>query len=176
MSRLTPDVGPGDHVFGPADAPATLVEYGDYECPYCGEEYPILKEVLRRLEGQVRFVFRNFPITESHPHAAHAAAFAEAAATVGRFWEAHDLLYEHQSALDDASLAGFARVIGLAPAELRGALDGAHDAKIREDFIGGIRSGVNGTPTLFINGQRHDGPRDVAGLVDALERAARRAA
>ncbi|QIB35747.1 DsbA family protein [Ancylobacter pratisalsi] len=176
MSHLTPEVGPGDHVLGPADAPVTLVEYGDYECPYCGQEYPILKEVLRRLGGQVRLVFRNFPITESHPHAAHAAAFAEAVAAIGRFWEAHDLLYEHQATLDDASLAGFARVIGLPRADLDDALNGRHDAKIRQDFIGGIRSGVNGTPTLFINGLRYDGPRDLASLLDVVQQVALRAA
>ncbi len=172
MSHLTPPVSAEDHAQGPADAPVTLVEYGDYECPYCGEAYPVLKAVQRAMGNRLRFVFRNFPLTEMHAHAAHAAKFAEAAATIGKFWEAHDLLYENQTALDDDSLVTYGAAIGLSPAAVDEAFGGRFDGRIRRDFAGGLRSGVNGTPTLFINGIRYDGERDVESLVAALRAAA----
>src|SRR5579871_4401521 len=100
-ARLTLPVGPRDHAQGPADARVTLVEYGDYECPHCGRAYPIVKEVQRRLGAALRFVFRNFPLIQSHPHAEHAAEAAEGAAALGQFWPMHDTLFEHQRALDD---------------------------------------------------------------------------
>jgi protein-disulfide isomerase len=103
-ARLTVPVSQRDHQQGPATAPVTLVEYGDYECPYCGEAYPIVKEIKLRLGDRLRFVFRNFPLTQSHPHAEHAAEAAEAAAAQGKFWEMHDSLFEHQQALDDTHL------------------------------------------------------------------------
>lgn len=172
MTRLTPPVGPQDHAQGPADAPVTLVEYGDYECPYCGAAYPILKEVQRRMGDRLRFVFRNFPITESHPHAGRAAEIAEAAADPAMFWALHDLLYENQTALETAHLIAYADRVGMDRARAQAAFDGRYDARIRADFMGGVRSGVNGTPTLFINGTRYDGARDVASLVAALHAAA----
>ncbi|HEY9254942.1 MAG TPA: thioredoxin domain-containing protein [Stenotrophomonas sp.] len=175
MSRLTVAVGSQDHVSGPADAPVTLVEYGDYECPYCGEAYPLLKAVQQALGDKLRFVFRNFPLADMHPHAVHAAQFAEAAAAAGKFWEAHDMLYEHQDALSDQDLAGYARELGLPNTALGQAVSGHYDAKIESDFSGGVRSGVNGTPCLFIDGERYDGPRDYDSLVAVLsERAERR--
>src|SRR6187399_2394331 len=113
VARLTLPVGARDHAQGLPDAALTLVEYGDYECPHCGRAYPIVKEVQRRLGSKLRFVFRNFPLSESHPHAQHAAEAAEGAATQGRFWEMHDALYEHQHALDDRHLVGYAAKLGL---------------------------------------------------------------
>src|SRR5258706_4325395 len=107
-ASLTLPVGQRDHQQGPETAPVTLVEYGDYECPFCGKAYPIVKEIERRLGDRLRFVFRNFPLTQSHPHAEHAAEAAEAAAVQGKFWEMHDTLFEHQSALDDAHLVHYA--------------------------------------------------------------------
>jgi len=172
MSHLTPPVSDDDHAEGPADAPVTLVEYGDYECPYCGEAYAVLKAVQRAMGDHLRFVFRNFPLTEMHPHAAHAAEFAEAAAGIGKFWEAHDLLYENQTALDDDSLVSYGASIGLQRSAVLDAFDGRFDDRIRRDFAGGLRSGVNGTPSLFINGVRYDGERDVESLVAALRAAA----
>lgn len=168
MSRLTVPVNAQDHLQGPADAPVTLVEYGDYECPYCGEAYPLLKAVQAALGDRLRFVFRNFPLTEMHPHALHAAQFAEAAAAHGKFWEAHDMLYEHQDALGDHDLARYAHALGLPPTALGEGFSGKYDARIEGDFSAGVRSGVNGTPALFINGQRYDGPRDYDTLVDLL--------
>ena len=175
MSRLTLPVGPHDHVSGPDDAPVTLVEYGDYECPYCGEAYPLLKAVQQALGEKLRFVFRNFPLAEMHPHAVHAAELAEAAAAAGKFWEAHDLLYENQDALSDQDLARYAHVLGLPPTAFGEAVSGHYDAKIESDFSGGVRSGVNGTPSLFINGERYDGPRDYDTLVAVLTQLAERA-
>src|SRR6266480_1057391 len=101
-----------DHIQGPPDAPVTLVEYGDYECPYCGAAYPVIKEVQARMGDRLRFVFRNFPITTSHPHSEHAEA-AEAAATQGKFWEMHDHLYENQQRLTDPDLHAYAEEVGL---------------------------------------------------------------
>lgn len=168
MSRLAIPIGHEDHVQGPDTAPVTLVEYGDYECPYCGEAYPVLKAVQGEMGDALRFVFRNFPLAEMHPHAVHAAAFAEMAATAGMFWQAHDLLYENQDALTDRDLLAYGHRLGLPQSRLAEALDGGFDAKIRADFRGGVRSGVNGTPTLFINGLRYDGARDAGTLIDVL--------
>jgi len=168
MSKLTVPVGAHDHVSGPADAPVTLVEYGDYECPYCGEAYPLLKAVQHALGDNLRFVFRNFPLTEMHPHALHAAELAEAAAAEGKFWEAHDMLYENQEALADQDLARYAHALGLPNTAFGEAVSGRYDAKIESDFSSGVRSGVNGTPCLFINGVRYDGPRDYDTLVALL--------
>lgn len=162
-----------DHVQGSPDAPLTLLEYGDYQCPYCGAAYPIVKEVQTRLGERLRFVFRNFPITTSHPHAEHAAEAAEAAAAQGRFWEMHDHLYEHQRHLEDADLHGYAEQLGLDVARFDNDLAGhAHADRVREDFMSGVRSGVNGTPTFYINGKRHDSSYDLDTLLAALESAA----
>lgn len=171
MSHLATPVSVDDHVLGPVDAPVTLIEYGDYECPYCGEAYPILKAVQHAMGQRLRFVFRNFPLTESHPHAGRAAEFAEAAASVGQFWAAHDMLYEHQDALDDKSLIAYGRTLGIEDTVIRAGFEGRFDAKIRHDFTSGVRGGVNGTPCLFINGQRYDGPGDVDTLLQVIQSA-----
>ncbi|HEY6356786.1 MAG TPA: thioredoxin domain-containing protein [Vicinamibacterales bacterium] len=169
-ARLTLPVGARDHADGAADAAVTLVEYGDYECPHCGRAYPIVKEVQRRLGGRLRFVFRNFPLAEAHPHAEHAAEAAEGAASQGRFWEMHDALFEHQQALDDRHLVGYAKGLGLDDTRFRDELAAhRHAPRVREDFLSGVRSGVNGTPTFFINGIRYDDSWDLAALLEALE-------
>lgn len=175
MTRLAIPVGSQDHIQGQARAAVTLVEYGDYECPYCGEAYPVLKAVQRAMGDQLRFVFRNFPLAELHPHAVRAAEFAEAAAGQGKFWQAHDLLYENQTALRDADLYAYGLRLGLDSELVSEGFGGRFDPKIKEDFTGGIRSGVNGTPSLFINGFRYDGERDVDSLIFALRQAAREA-
>jgi len=162
-----------DHIQGRADAAVTLVEYGDYECPYCGAAYPILKDVQARAGEVLRFVFRNFPITTSHPHAERAAEAAEAAGAQDRFWEMHDTLYENQSRLADEHLHGYAEQLGLDVGTFdRELADGVHLPRIHEDFMGGVRSGVNGTPTFYVNGARHDGPYDLETLLGAIQRAA----
>jgi protein-disulfide isomerase len=159
-----------DHIQGPADAAVTLVEYGDYECPYCGAAYPVIKQVQARMGERLRFVFRNFPITTSHPHAEQAAEAAEAAAAQGRFWPMHDLLYENQKNLGDRDLRVYAEQLGLDielfDTELAGHV---HAARVRDDFMSGVRSGVNGTPTFYINGVRHDDSYELDTLLAALE-------
>ena len=173
--HLTLPVGERDHVQGPTTAAVTLVEYGDYECPYCGQAYPIVKEVQRRLGDAVRFVFRNFPLAEMHPHAQHAAEAAEAAGAQEQFWPMHDALYEHQRALDDAHLRRQAAALGLDEGRFDRDLSGhAYAGRVREDVLSGARSGVNGTPTFFINGRRHDASYDLETLLAALEAAGAR--
>jgi protein-disulfide isomerase len=170
--KLALPVTPSDHADGPAAAVVTLVEYGDYECPHCGRAYPIVKEIQRRLDGRLRFVFRNFPLAEAHPHAQHAAEAAEGAASQGRFWEMHDTLFENQQALDDQHLVGYAKNLGLDDSRFRHELAAhAYGRRVREDFLSGVRSGVNGTPTFFINGIRYDASWDLATLLEALEAA-----
>ena len=173
MSKLTPPVNDRDHSQGPADAPVTLVEYGDYECPYCGEAYLIVKALQKRLGDQLRLVFRNFPLSQAHPHAEHAAEAAEAVGDQGMFWEMHDLLYENQQALEDEDLLRYAAALGLDVARFTRDIAGhGPAARVREDFRSGVRSGVNGTPSFFINGMRHDGSYDLATLLAAIEEAA----
>ncbi|HEX2490003.1 MAG TPA: thioredoxin domain-containing protein [Blastocatellia bacterium] len=163
-----------DHIRGPSTAPVTLVEYGDYECPFCGQAYYVVKELERRAGNLMRFVFRNFPLTTIHPHAERAAEAAEAARAQDRFWEMHDCLYENQQALEDEDLMGYAVQVGLdIPRFVLDIQEGRYLNRIREDFLSGTRSGVNGTPTFFINGVRHDGPWDLVSLLTAIEDAAR---
>ena len=171
---LTVPVSDGrDHIQGSADAPVTLVEYGDYECPYCGAAYPIVKEVQARMADRLRFVFRNFPITTSHPHAEQAAEAAEAAAAQDSFWEMHDALYENQNRLRDEDLRAYAEELGLDVERFAGELgEHVHEARVHEDFLSGVRSGVNGTPTFYINGVRHDDSYELETLLAALEQAA----
>ena len=168
-SKLVLPVARRDHIQGPIDAPIALVEYGDYECPYCGEAYPIIKAIQERLGDRLCFAFRNFPLVNSHPHAQHAAEAAEAAGTQGKFWEMHDLLFENQEALEDDDLAQYAATLGLDARRLIAeVLAGAHSARVREDFSSGARGGVNGTPTFFVNGVRYDGAPGFDGLIAAL--------
>jgi protein-disulfide isomerase len=169
-ARLTPPVSARDHAQGPAAGPVTLVEYGDYECPHCGRAYPMVKAVQRSMGDNLRFVFRNFPLTSSHEHAEHAAEMAEAAGDRGKFWEMHDRLFEHQRRLADGDLLDHASRIGLDLGRFERELTGhAHAERVREDFLSGVRSGVNGTPTFFINGARHDGAWGLEPLLEAVE-------
>jgi protein-disulfide isomerase len=162
-----------DHIQGPGDAAVTLVQYGDYECPYCGEAYPIVKEVQARMANRLRFVFRNFPISTSHPHAERAAEAAEAAAVQEKFWQMHDVLYENQRELRDEDLRTYAEQLQLDIERFdKEMAEHVHAERIHEDFMSGVRSGVNGTPTFYINGVRHDDSYEAETLLDALERAA----
>ena len=172
-AALTSPVTEGrDHIQGPADATVTLVEYGDYECPYCGAAYPIVKQIQAQMGQQLRFVFRNFPISTSHPHAEQAAEAAEAAATQAKFWPMHDLLYENQRRLGDQDLHGYAQSLELDLERFDNELaEHVHAARVHEDFLGGVRSGVNGTPTFYINGARHDDSFDTETLLTAVQRA-----
>ena len=168
MPHLRTPVGPNDHSDGPADAPVTLVEYGDFQCPTCGEAEPILREVRQRMGGRLRFVFREFPLTDIHPHALDAAIAAEFAAGHGQFWPLHDTLLDHQQALTRADLEGYVGELGLDPAALRRAFeDPASVDPIRKAEEDGVRSGVQGTPTLFLNGQRYEGDFDADSIIAA---------
>src|ERR1700676_3967697 len=172
MAKLTPPVTPEDHIQGPEDAEVTLVEYGDYECPHCGSAYPIVMRVQKHFGKRLRFVYRNFPLSEIHPHAESAAETAEFAGAHGKFWEMHDLLFENQERLGERLYSELAQEMKLSPQELGQALEeGKYKSRVRDDFSGGVRSGVNGTPTFFINGKRHNGPFDFDTLVRAIEAA-----
>ncbi len=167
---LTPAVSERDHVTGPPNAPVTLVEYGDFECPSCGKSHPMVKNLQRRLGDKLRFVFRHFPLTRIHPHAQHAAEAAEAAAAQGAFWQMHDRLFERQLALEDDNLTEYAAELGLDADRLRAELDaGTYRARVKDDVLSGLKSGVNGTPTFFINVQRYDGAHGTEPLFEALQ-------
>ncbi|MBV8760063.1 MAG: thioredoxin domain-containing protein [Deltaproteobacteria bacterium] len=173
MSTLTPHVSSHDHAQGAPKAPITLVEFGDYECSYCARAYPIVKAVQEELGAELRFVFRNYPLTQLHPHALHAAEVAEAAGLHGKFWEMHDLLYQRSQALEDSELLDYAGELGLDPDAI--AREAASDpvmTKLRADLESGEASAVEGTPTFYINGKRLEGSWDHASLLRAL-RAAR---
>ena len=171
MTKLSVPVSAKDHRQGDAEAPCTLVEYGDYQCPSCGQAYPIVKRVQKHYGKRLSFVFRNFPLTQMHPFAEPAAETAEFAGANGKFWGMHDLIYENQERLgDDELLPELAKQLHLAPAKLLESLESREfEPRVKTDFSIGVRSGVNGTPTFFINGQRHDGPYDFASLVEAID-------
>lgn len=167
MSHLRIPVSDQDHSVGPADAPVTVVEYGDYQCPYCGEAFPVVKELLQRYDGRIRFVFRNFPLQEIHPEAVDAAFVAEFAADHGEFWQAHDLLYENQKELGPQLYQRICEALGLSVTDLQtAATQNTYIARIQADEEGGIRSGVNGTPTFFLNGAIVEA--GTAGLAQAI--------
>lgn len=168
--RLVIPVSERDHIQGPQNAPVTLVEYGDFECPYCAAAHVIVKQVQEKLGDEMRFVFRHFPLTQIHPHAEPAAEAAEAAGAQGSFWQMHDLLYENQPRLTPPDLAAYADDLDLDTRRFVRELEtGVHRQRVREDFMSGVRSGVNGTPAFFINGLRYDGSWDILPLVKALE-------
>jgi protein-disulfide isomerase len=176
LTDLYVDVDPErDHVRGPADAPVTIVEYGDFECPYCGQAEPVVRELLQDF-GDVRYVWRHLPLNDVHPHAQLAAEASEAAAAQGAFWEMYDLLLDHQDALNVDDVLGYAEQLGLAvdrfAAHLRGR-EGA--ARVASDVDSADLSNVSGTPTFFVNGRRHYGAYDTAALSAAVRAAGARA-
>jgi diadenylate cyclase len=169
-ARLDRPVDGRDHTRGPATAPVTLVQYGDYECPQCGRMHPMVKELQEGLGGRLRFAFRHFPLDPLHPRARRAAEAAEAAASQGRFWEMHDLLYENQEDLEDEDLRRYAAELGLDLGRFEDDLaNGRHTERVQEDRHGGERSGVEGTPAFFVNGLRYEGPLGLDGLLAAVE-------
>jgi protein-disulfide isomerase len=165
-----------DHIRGPIDAPIVLLEYGDYECPFCGAAHPVVQELRRLMGNQMSVVYRHFPLTNVHPHAEPAAEAAEAAGAQGRFWAMHDMLFEHQDALEAEDLLAYAQAIGLdVPRFARELADGTHRPRVREDFLSGVRSGVSGTPTFYVNGVRHEGPADLQSLLWSVQQHVRAA-
>jgi protein-disulfide isomerase len=162
-----------DHIEGPDDAPVTLVEYGDYECPHCGRAHPIVRRIQEAMGDRLRFVFRNFPLSEIHPNAVAAAESAEAANAQGKFWEMNHSLFLHQRDLSMENLKHLAANLGLdADRVIEEIKTDVYSEHVREDFLSGVRSGVNGTPTFFINGERHDASWDEETLLAALQAAA----
>ena len=167
--KLTSPVSHRDHIQGKNTSPLTFVEYGDYECPYCGQAYPIIKEVQKHFGPKLRFVFRNFPVSQIHPHAQQAAEAAESAAAQIKFWEMHDYLYEHQQALDHKHLEKYASELELdLPKFKNDMMKHTYADRVRQDFISGVRSGVNGTPTFYINEIRYNGSWDLETLLETL--------
>ncbi|GAB4462191.1 MAG: DsbA family protein [Armatimonadaceae bacterium] len=173
MATLTLPVDPArDHLEGRATAPITLLEYGDFECPHCRQAHPIVEEVRQAMGDKVRYAYRHFPLRQMHPHAQLAAEAAEAAAMQGKFWEMHHALFEQAGELDEALIQQLAEKLELDTEQFRQDLDnGTYTERVQEDFSSGVRSGVNGTPTFFINGKRHDGSFDKESLLAALDQA-----
>jgi protein-disulfide isomerase len=169
MSSLAVPVSEEDHAQGSPRAAVTLLEYGDYQCPFCGQAYPIIKDVQAATGRKLRFVFRNFPLTQAHPYAELAAEAAESADVEGKFWEMHDALFENQAMISEDAVMEIARKLGL---NLSRFVEDIRTRKfmnhVRKDFMGGVKSGVNGTPCFFINGKRHDGPWDYETLSNSL--------
>ena len=164
------EIGPRDHVQGPDDAPITLLEYGDFQCPHCGAAHSIVKALQEQFNSSVRFAYRHFPLIEIHPYAEPAAEAAEAAGAQGKFWEMHDTLFEHQGALTPDYLVFYAKQLGLDLVRFTTELARhVHAERIREDLLGGMRAGVHGTPTFFINGTRHEGSYDYDTMVKAIQ-------
>src|SRR5207248_2627114 len=171
-THLAISVSERDHHQGPATAAVTLVQYGDYECPYTRQSTTIVRAIQPQLGDQLRFVFRNFPLTEIHPHALHASLAAEAAAAQGKFWQMHDYIFHHQHTLEDSDLEQFAEAVGLDTQQYaRDMAERPYISRIEEDLKSGIRSGVRGTPTFFINGVFYPGSWEQEALLAALEEA-----
>jgi len=173
-TRLAVPVSERDHSQGPATSAIVLVQYGDYECPYTRQSTTVVRAIQQQLGDQLRFVFRNFPLTEIHPHALHAALAAEAAAAQGKFWEMHDYIFHHQHTLEDSDLAQFAEAVGLDMQQYARAMAEQRAlARIEEDVEGGERSRVQGTPTFFINEVLYRGSWEQDALLAALQAASR---
>jgi protein-disulfide isomerase len=177
MASLAVPVSEHDHAQGPPDAPLVLVEYGDFQCPHCALLHPRVAEIAHELRDSLRWVFRHFPLSDVHPQGPRAAEAAEAAASQGRFWEMAALLFARQDRLDDESLLHWAKKAHLDTRRFRKELtSGVHAPRVRSDYLGGVRSGVKGTPTLFINGEPYEGMLEFDALVAALLQASRRRA
>lgn len=147
-----------DHIQGPENAPVTLIEYADYQCPYCKRANIIVKKLQKELGDKLRFVFRNFPLSELHPYAVHAAVAAEVAGGMGKFWEMHDILFENQMALDDASLVKYAQKIGLDSSTFENDFSKEqYIGKVQKDYESGLQNRVDGTPAFFVNGELYEG-------------------
>lgn len=165
-------IQPWDHVQGPADAPVTILEYGDYECPYCGRAFPILKQIRETLGDHVRLAFRHFPLNNVHPHASVAAQAAESAGAQGKFWEMHELLFEHQDALETHDFDRYALRLGLEVYQFQADLSSDRFARrVERDYASGVKNQVKKTPTLFINGKKYEGALELEAIVAAVQSA-----
>ncbi len=167
---LKPPLEARDHILGSDAAKITLVEYGDFQCPHCRAAVAVVDELRSRYGENLRFAFRHFPLAKMHPQAREAAEAAEAAAVQGKFWEMHARLFRQPPELEHEQLIRHAKDLGLDVERFRNELEShAHAARVQEDLSSGVRSGVNGTPTFFINGVRHNGGYALDTLVKAIE-------
>ncbi|WP_152267290.1 DsbA family protein [Agriterribacter humi] len=170
MTQLIPAVNSNDHIYGNLNAALELVEYGDYQCPYCGRAYPIIKNILRKSGADLKFIFRNFPLSKIHPLALPAAIATEAAALQDKFWEMHDIIFEKQQTLEAESFFLFAETTGLDPERFKSDIQRKDLAeKVQHDFESGLRSGVNRTPSFFINGKKYDSDWEEDELLEYLK-------
>jgi len=170
MNELTPQVSGLDHHRGPLDAPAILVEFGDYECPDSAVVHPVIEQLLAEAGDQLCFVYRHFPLTDIHRNAGPAAEAAEAAATQGRFWEMHDALFENSPALELPDLVAYARGLKLDEDRFRAEVRSHfYLSRVQLHIESGLRTGVKGTPTLFINGVYYRGSHDLESMLEALK-------
>ena len=172
VRKLTVPVSIGlDNIRGSVNAPITIVEYGDFECPYTGGAYPVIKELTKQFNEKIYFVYRNFPLNDIHPHAQHAAEAAEAAAAQDKFWQMHDYLFEHQKALDDHHLLEYAQKVELNIDRFKKEMsEHVYAPLINKSLKSGIDSGVEGTPTFFINGERYEDSWDLDTLTSFLNK------
>ncbi|MDB5143443.1 MAG: DsbA family protein [Mucilaginibacter sp.] len=172
---LVPPVTDKDHTFGDPNAGIELVEYGDFECPSCGEAFPVVKELQRELGSRLKFTFRNFPLRDVHVHAFTAAVAAEAAGLQGKYWQMHDIIFENQRNLTTNSLIGYAGRLGLDTLQVEAELsNNSLEDKVLADIESGLRSGVRGTPTFYINGEKYgDDWRDAASFLEYMAEARR---
>ena len=169
---LRPPVNEHDHTSGHNNAPVTLVEYGDYQCPHCGHAHPLIKQIQEQLGDKLQFVFRNFPLSEMHPQALIAAMAAEAADRQNAYWPMHDMIFENQQNLHGSNLLKFASALHLDTKAFAADMeDQALQQKVEDDFESGMKSGVNGTPTFFVNGSRYNGGLEDNGLLHFLQAA-----
>jgi protein-disulfide isomerase len=157
-----------EHVYGDPDAPVTVVEYGDFECPYCAAAAPVLRQLVDESDGRVRMIFRNFPLADTHPHALTAALAVDAAGAQGAYWPMHDLLFARQDRLGDADLRAYADELGIDGSRVVGAAAQEFGDKIEADFNAGLDAGVGGTPTLIIDGQPYAGRVELGPLRRAV--------
>jgi len=166
---LRSEVNEKDHILGNEDAAIVLVEYGDYECPYCGRAFIEMKKVKKDMGDDLKFVFRNFPLTNMHPYAMHAAIASEVAGDSGKFWEMHDLLFENQNSLEDEYLVDYAKKLGLDEKDFETKFsEPKFKEKVEEDLESGLRSGVNGTPSFFVNGEKYEGDYTASAITEYL--------
>lgn len=168
---LSVAVGKSDHAQGPENAPVILVEYGDYQCPYCADVHSMIQSLAKTMGANLRFVFRHMPLNDVHPYAQYAAEAAEAAGAQGKFWEMHDAIYDHQSDLDSDLMHTLALTLNLDMPRFEADMEARrYRPRVKRDFMGAMRSGVAATPTFFINGERYDGNLQQRELLTALQR------
>jgi protein-disulfide isomerase len=171
MVRLNSPVNPSDHILGKSSSKVVLLEYGDFQCPYCSQADEVVTALLKKFPDDFAYIFRNFPLKELHPDALLAARAAEAAAVQGQYWPMHHMLFERQDTLEFEDLIEFAAELGLDVQQfIHDTEEGTCFEKIEDDIRSGTKSGVESTPTFFLNGVRYDGEWDIENLSNEIEK------